>query len=491
MANFTTNGVDNGAVYLVPSPTSSGTQPERRGFSWIINEATVKEGRGILVVQVNLYVDDVLKATVPAVKSGKFPTPTTIGNLAGGGIVSTLTDFVGQQVPAISAPPNPNPKLSKPFVTHPAIPTKRGRDDGLLLLTSVPDTVEAAAEVPVQFSAATKFDSGSVEFFDMAQLLPYQGKKMYFELKWRDTMSPEKGFMYSYSRAFTVFSADPQLQEQARRVAGSAPYNVEAPVKLERADGDVDNSGGGGGGSSLVPVIDRSSTEQPSTMTDGFNSPIQVTWITTAPQGDATASVGADPGLPGSAAEPGTSSRSSSQLSTGAIAGIAVAAALVGLGLLAALIFCLIRRRRRNNLDQSAISPGGYGHHTPELIAQKEANAGVGVEVSPHSPYSDDGAGGHAVGAGGMLQHSSFRQEEMPLAGCRERDAHGSVGSREVAGLGDGESLRGSQTGVGRETPTAVRHLVEDGMTEDEIRRLEEEERELDQAIEQAGGGRR
>ncbi|KAJ3475569.1 hypothetical protein NLG97_g9412 [Lecanicillium saksenae] len=41
-------------------------------------------------------------------------------------------------------------------------------------------------------------------------------------------------------------------------------------------------------------------------------------------------------------------------------------------------------------------------------------------------------------------------------------------------------------------TPQGVsRHLVEDGMTEDEIRRLEEEEAHLDSEIQRAGGGRR
>ncbi|KAB5580943.1 hypothetical protein GE09DRAFT_457409 [Coniochaeta sp. 2T2.1] len=301
----------------------------------------------------------------------------------------------------------------------------------------------------------------------------HPSQKLFFELVWDDDL----GGGTSYSRYFAVV---PDSAEAAGLI--TQPEFDDGKSVFAEQTGSKTGGGGLNGGD-----------DNPSGGTTTTLTPVPTFTDDSTPIGlpSTTTSVGADPGLGGSAAEPGTSSRSSSKLSTGAIAGIAVAAALVGLGLLAALIFCLIRRRRRNNLDQSAISPGGYGNHTPELIAQKEANASVGVEVSPHSPYSDDGGAAHAVGAGGMLQHSSTRQEEMPLAGYRERDMHGSVGSREVAGLADGESLRGSQTGVGRETPTAVRHLVEDGMTEDEIRRLEEEERELDQAIEQAGGGRR
>lgn len=201
----------------------------------------------------------------------------------------------------------------------------------------------------------------------------------------------------------------------------------------------------------------------------------------------------------GSSGGQSTHPSSPSGLSTGAVAGIAVAAALIGLALLAALIFCLIRRRRGRNGHALAahqktdnLSAGGYHHRaTPELIAQKDANAGVvGVEqVSPHSPYSDDGAMS-GLPRVSMQQHqggTAARQEEMPLAGSYADNNRPASGTREVGG--DGESLGGSQTG--RATPTAVRHLVEEGMTEDEIRRLEEEERELDQAIEQAGGGRR
>jgi hypothetical protein len=296
--------------------------------------------------------------------------------------------------------------------------------------------------------------SGYVDITNLAQLgdSQFASQELWLELVWD---APD-GQHTVYSRAFTVTTA---AKGDAGILASEATYTNPEAVKPETVV-----TGGSGNGITTAAPSATSSTTSPSTV---------------------TTSGSVEPGLSGA----GTTSHHSSGLSTGAIAGIAVAAALVGVALLAVLVFCLVRRRRRNaTLAQTDLSPGGYGDRTPELIAQKEADAGVGVEVSPHSPYSDDGGGMSGPnGGGGMLHQGTARQEEMPLAGYADR----AVGSREVA---DGESLRGSQTGrvtPGRSTPTAVRHLVEEGMTEDEIRRLEAEERELDQAIEQAGGGRR
>lgn len=294
--------------------------------------------------------------------------------------------------------------------------------------------------------------SGIIYITNLAQLggSQFASKKLWLELVWD---APD-GQHTVYSRAFTVTTA---------------------------AKGDA-------GTLALDPAYSNPSAVQPESVASGGSGNGITTTVAGATSTSSTvASATAVEPMGGSGTQSG---HSSSGLSTGAIAGIAVAAALIGLALLAALIFCLIRRRRRNApLTKTDLAPGGYGNRTPELIAQKEANAGVGVEVSPHSPYSDDGGGGMSVPTAGrgLLHHGTARQEEMPLAGYADRP----VSNREMA---DGESLGGSQTGritPGRSTPTAVRHLVEEGMTEDEIRRLEEEERELDQAIEQAGGGRR
>jgi hypothetical protein len=274
-------------------------------------------------------------------------------------------------------------------------------------------------------------------------------KKMWFELNWNSGGK-------TYSRAFT-FTTN---AERAAILAQQSEYLNSNPVR---------------------------SQEDPGSSNDDTKTTLPT--ATTATQ---AASPTSDPGPTPS----GTAAASSSSgLSRGAIAGIAVGAAIVGLALLAVLAFCLIRRRRRERLAQDGPSAFRGNRATPELIAQKEANAGV--EVSPHSPYSDDGAGGMLADNSHHVAHQEEmregRSERAPsytpytdrgvVAGGRERDMDGDGGS----------SLRGSMVTGGRGTPAApaVRHLVEEGMTEEEIRRLEEEERELDQAIEQAGAARR
>lgn len=289
--------------------------------------------------------------------------------------------------------------------------------------------------------------TGKVTINDMAQLLgDYPTELLYFELLWVDAIS---GDGRSYSRYFAlVANAD-----SAAQIASEPQITSTAPAIPEQ-------TGLGFGAGSTASVVTATST---------------------AVSG-AASTTAVEPNVGGgSTPTPQAAGHPSHGLSTGAIAGIAVAAALVGLALLAAVLFCLRRLRRRRD-RRIADSPGGYGSRaTPELIAQKEAGAGVGVEVSPHSPYADDGGVGAPLGG---VPRGAVGQEEVPLAGyglAERAVSHGSV-------VEEGTSFGGSQ--VGRDTPTAVRHLVEEGMTEEEIRRLEEEERELDQAIEQAGGTR-
>jgi hypothetical protein len=159
-------------------------------------------------------------------------------------------------------------------------------------------------------------------------------------------------------------------------------------------------------------------------------------------------------------------------------------------------------------------------------MAEKEASADV--DVSPHSPYSDEGAsaggvgggggvgtgtgsgsvgGGEAVATGAAGAAASFNSRQhlqdpprsfTPYSdrpGAAAGAAAGSAGTPSVraASMAQTDEARVSVPSPipGRATPRALTtpyaHLVEDGMTEDEIRRLEEEERQLDAAIEQAG----
>lgn len=304
----------------------------------------------------------------------------------------------------------------------------------------------------------------------MQALLAYQESTLFFELVWDTASGTSTRTGRSYSRAFTVVDSDSKAQSML------SSFKEDKPFKMEDTGSDPSgvNTGGDGTSSSADPVPVQSTSFLHSTLTS------EATGTTTSAAATTSAAVATMSGNPVQTGSP-QPSPSSGGLSKGAIIGIAVAAALVGLGLLAGLVFCLIRRRRRDHVAHGDVMPGAYGGHTPELVAQKEA-ASAGVEVSPHSPYSDDSMGG-----GGMVHHDrNARHEEMPLAGYTD---HGAARSREVV---DGESLRGSGRGSPeRATPTAVRHLVEEGMTEEEIRRLEDEERELDQAIEQASDRRR
>ncbi|KAH6626006.1 hypothetical protein B0J18DRAFT_464058 [Chaetomium sp. MPI-SDFR-AT-0129] len=189
------------------------------------------------------------------------------------------------------------------------------------------------------------------------------------------------------------------------------------------------------------------------------------------------------------------------------------------------------------------------GHAGEELIAEKEA-AAADVDVAPHSPYSDEGttlnggpgpsgsgaaaaaaaANGAAIEptAAGAVPASTTAAAGAAGAGAAATGAHhlenpprsftpysdrrpsaAGTGTPSVrtaslaqtahtAGNDDGaapprslSAIPGGASAPGRATPrgltTPYAHLVEDGMTEDEIRRLEEEERQLDAAIEQAG----
>ncbi|KAK4218699.1 hypothetical protein QBC37DRAFT_176962 [Rhypophila decipiens] len=213
-------------------------------------------------------------------------------------------------------------------------------------------------------------------------------------------------------------------------------------------------------------------------------------------------------------------------LATGAIIGIAVACGVFGLLLIGAGIWFLIRRRNRQAANNHLGSPGRpYGvdrARTEDLIAEKEASAG-GADPSPHSPYSDDGvvlvpAGTGASGpyhhegspvvpagvgsvAAPVLSHHHQARSYTPYSdhgsGVGANGSPSIHAASIVHSTHEGENSRagmGSPT-AGRATPHSslsprYAHLVEEGMTEDEIRRLEDEERQLDAAIEQARGTR-
>lgn len=306
----------------------------------------------------------------------------------------------------------------------------------------------------------------------MAELLgQYPAELLYFELVWHD---PTSGDGKSYSRYFALVS-DTDPSPQLFSDPGITNDTPAMPEQTGLSDSDSDG-----------PMASPTSVP-------GAASSISIS----PPVSSATAVEPIVGGGPSST--PPAAGHSSSSLSMGAIAGIAVAAALAGLAVLAGLLFLYLRRRhdrsrrRRRRLLADPAGGGGYASRgTPDLVAQKEAHAGVGVDVTPHSPYSEEDGGSASMG--GLRNRGAVvvgQDEAVPLAGYGGHAVDAAVSRGSVAG--EGASLGGGSQSLtaGRDTPTAVLHLVEEGMTEEEIRQLEEEERELDQAIEQAGGGTR
>ena len=242
--------------------------------------------------------------------------------------------------------------------------------------------------------------------------------------------------------------------------------------------------------------------------------------------------------LPPAATAAAASGASTSKLSNGAIAGIAVACGVVGLALAGVLIwwFCL----RKPKAATAAAPYGESQNRTQEMMHEKDLNVGIvmdpGMDASPHSPYSDDGAGGPNGGAHPVpfdqYQHHSYQEQQYvpdhnsmqggaagmapadyaaaqqqqqpyydhehsyspyaePLAPVRPSSVQrGSVAYPQTNSVHLSEYDADSpHYGVRSTTATSqYAHLVEDGMTEEEIRRMEDEERQLDAAIQQAGG---
>lgn len=314
------------------------------------------------------------------------------------------------------------------------------------------------------------------------------GIPLFFQANWGN------GRSYSYSRPFTLASNPAEVQ-MVEFYAKTEPYKEE---HVEPGSPTFPGNIGGGGGE--TPNTTQQSGETPTTTqqsTAGEGG--QLVGPTVAPTAK---NANAGNGLP-----------------QGAIIGIAVGCGVAGLLLVFGVAWYLLRRHRKNKAMLPVGSAYGSGNRADELMAEKEASADV--DVVPHSPYSDDGAptpGNGGVGAGaGTYQDGSAHGEPVAagaVAAAHSRQ-HLQDPPRSFSPYTDRPSAAGSAAGTpsapgaapvaladdarvsvpspipGRGTPRALAtpyaHLVEEGMTEDEIRRLEEEERQLDAAIEQAG----
>lgn len=153
-----------------------------------------------------------------------------------------------------------------------------------------------------------------------------------------------------------------------------------------------------------------------------------------------------------------------------------------------------------------AFAGGPAQVHTPPVSVHDRGSA-VGSPVPRASSQLDRSLSPYRDGAGPAPQqeqhaddsatarspsslYSNPLDELQPISPESARDIDGAVGGGGGGGAGaGGDGVSSSQPpGNGRSnTPSGIAqqyaHLVEEGMTEDEIRRLEEEERALDAAI--------
>ncbi|KAI1432608.1 hypothetical protein GGR50DRAFT_706394 [Xylaria sp. CBS 124048] len=156
-------------------------------------------------------------------------------------------------------------------------------------------------------------------------------------------------------------------------------------------------------------------------------------------------------------------------LSKDGVIGVAVGVTLGGLLILATLAWLFYTRRRHSKLSgvdkltvPSKEMPGLLDPSPPP--SRQSASAGrVPSDTPPFAPFADN--------AGRAPKARSLRKTatNMPLVSSSQMNPVGSLGTSAPA------------------IDVRYLHLVEDGMSEEEIRRLEEEERQLDAAIESAG----
>ncbi|KAI1259803.1 hypothetical protein F5Y18DRAFT_287536 [Xylariaceae sp. FL1019] len=183
----------------------------------------------------------------------------------------------------------------------------------------------------------------------------------------------------------------------------------------------------------------------------------------------AQATTGATTETPSSAPAP-----SQSGLDKKGIIGVAVGAGGAGLLIAGVLIYFFCFRRRRNNASRQGSVSYGSDSGAQVMMTGKEVPA-----ISESSPQSAYGGEGRTSAA-----------REAPYAPYADRPITPPEAPRPIPAASTPGAT--SQTDLsstrGADTPTPAisaryAHLVEEGMTEHEIRQLEEEEQHLDAAI--------
>lgn len=229
------------------------------------------------------------------------------------------------------------------------------------------------------------------------------------------------------THTFTTYKTDKERRAAEKNIKETPNFQIGDDFRL---GGEVV----GGGGTQLVP----GALPQPTDIPGNGN------------------------GTPSSVAQ-----SSDSGLSTGAIAGVAVGAGVVVLALVGGLIWFLVLRRKPSEKKRGR----GDDYDEKKSVAflkdgEVEQAHAAESDISP----SSDNDSRRRISANGIGMALTSNTDVPPSVTTSPKPPQ----------IPSPDSRPGSSLAV----PAAVAHLVEDGMTEADIRRLEEEERQLDAEIE-------
>lgn len=379
----------------------------------------------------------------------------------------------------------------------------------------------AKVSIAVDLATPKEMNSVTVEFGqENTELSDAENVPIYLQVSWSNTISPANGSSSSPLFAFFSSSYNTAFGNVNKLNKGHSPARAEVTSS-----------------SSPTTALTTSATTTPTT-------------ATTAPTGQPTddgAGAGVGSGSGASSSPPSSSSSpspspiqaaKSRSLAPGAIAGIVVGVVVAGLATAGALIWVFCVRPRRGSGDRNGSRPAApYSSDSGDTRGMMDGTPGIGKEDLPivvtesdasrHSAYNNGDMGiGIGMGIGGgerpasslVQHHHSLQQDnETPYTPYSDHPPtpptpHNAANEINYSGLGLGAGVGvggggggggGSGSGSSQTDPASsstrsletppppvnprYAHLVEDGMTDEQIRQMEEEERHLDAAIQHAG----
>ncbi|KAI1755133.1 hypothetical protein F4782DRAFT_527858 [Xylaria castorea] len=263
-----------------------------------------------------------------------------------------------------------------------------------------------------------------------------------------------------------------------------AVYDSDSSAAIDSLD-DARNSSNTGD-----PARQEISTVIPTSPTPSNNPE-----ASTSPASGTASQPAATVGPESSSSSSSSSTSAPNGLDRNGIIGVAVGVGAGGLLIAAGLLwfFCFRRRRRSRRRTAAHHAMPSYASDVGVHAMMHDKEMPVVLESSSSSspPYGSGGGGSHDEERPSTDHYVPYsdRSTTSPTPDHRRTASGTAAAAAAVAAVADVGAT--SQTrGAPSPSPAIVSryaHLVEEGMTDDEIRRLEEEERQLDAAIENAG----